>query len=41
MKQTDSSKTGEGREEWLKEGGGISQRTYIHDSWTWTPWFGD
>ena len=23
--------------DWLKEGEGASQRTYLHDPWTWAP----
>ena len=30
----------EGGGDYLKEGEGISQRTYMHDSWTWTTVWG-
>ena len=33
MKQTDSCQRGG---HWLKEGERISQRTNMHDTWTWT-----
>ena len=26
--------------DWIKEGEGISQRTYMHDPWTWTMGWG-
>ena len=29
-----------GREDWLKEGEGISVRTYMQDPWTWTTVWG-
>ena len=36
MEPTDSV-TGKGRGgDWLKEGEGTSQRTYMKDPWTWT-----
>ena len=32
---------GEGkRRDWMKEGEGISQRTYMHGPWTWTTVWG-
>ena len=35
MEQTDSCKRGGRGGDWVKEGEGISQRTCIHDPWTW------
>ena len=36
MEQTDSYKRERGSGDWLKEGEGISQRTYMKDPWTET-----
>ena len=36
MEQTDSVRGEEGDGDCLKEGEGISQRTYMKDLWTWT-----
>ena len=38
MKQTDSCQSG-GRD-WMKDGEGSSQRTFMHDPWTWTKVWG-
>ena len=40
MQQTDSCQRGGGMRDWMKEGEGISQRTYMHDPWTWTTVWG-
>ena len=36
MEQTDSYRRGGGWGEWWKEGEGVSQRTCMNGSWTWT-----
>ena len=36
MEETDSFKRKENGRDGLKEGKGLSQRTYMHDLWTWT-----
>ena len=35
MEQADDFKNKGGRGHWMKEGEGMSQRTYMHDPWTW------